>query len=269
MSNPSKISLLLFCFCLIFAFENSQAEVIAVRHTESEVVSASSTTLTFLWKGDFPKATLIMIPGGEGHIGLSMDRPDLGGFYGKTLKPLSNSKITSGIFNVVIFDSPNELPSSDGYPISRATVGHLSRIEGVVRFYKEKFHKPVWLMGHSNGAVSVTEFYKFLQKKHQEEIVSCIIYSSGRNNATFNSDTQVPVLFLAHENDRCPKSMKSSSFAVYNELIRTNKMKTEYVLIKSGRSESASPCRSGYHMFFEAHEEVYKAIDAFAAEILK
>ena len=210
-----------------------------------------------------------MIPGGEGHIGLTLDRTDLGGFYGNTLKPLSNPQLTSGAFNVVIFDSPTELSVGDGYPVSRTIADHLLRIESVVLFYKQKFNKPVWLMGHSNGAVSVTEFYKYLQKSHKEDLVSGIIYSSGRNGSRFNPDTNVAVLFLAHENDGCPKSTRSSSLQVYNDLLKTNSQKTRYVLIKSGASESSSPCRSGYHMFFNAYEEVYKAIDEFASDVLK
>ena len=269
MNIPNKTLLWLLGICFYFSLNSSHAEVLSVDLIENGVISTSNPTLTFLWKGDLSKATLIMIPGGEGHIGLSLDKADLGGFYGNTLKPLSNPNITSGIFNVVIFDSPTFLAPGNFYPTSRATTDHLLRIENVVQFYKEKFNKPIWLMGHSNGAVSVTEFYKYLQKTHKEKLISGIIYSSGRNGASFNSDTNLPVLFLAHEKDGCPKSANSNSLEVYKELKKSGKQKMEYVLLKSGESESKEPCRSGYHMFFNAHEEAYKAIDNFASEILK
>lgn len=210
-----------------------------------------------------------MIPGGDGHIGLALDKADLGGFYGRTLKPLSNSNSTSGSFNVVIFDSPTSLHPGSAYPSSRATTEHLERIESVVRFYQEKFNKPVWLMGHSNGAVSATEFYKYLQKKHKEQIVNGIIYSSGRNGASFNPATNLPVLFLAHEKDGCLKSTNSNSLEVFKELGKSNKQKMEYVVLKSGEAEAQDPCRSGYHMFFNAHEEAYQAIDRFASEVFQ
>jgi len=266
---PKKIHIFICALCICFSFNNGHAEVLPVDFTEGKASSASEPTLTFLWKSDRAKATLIMIPGGEGQIRLSLDKADLGGFYGKTLKPLSDSNITSGSFNVVIFDSPTILENVNGYTISRTTVDHLSRIESVVRFYKDKFNKPVWLMGHSSGAVSVTEFYKYLQKTHNENLVSGIIFSSGRNGARFNSDTNLTVLILAHKYDRCLKSTNASSFDMYSELIKTNKEKTKYVLLYSGDSESKDPCRSGHHMFFNAQEEVYKAIDDFASEVLK
>lgn len=259
--------LLRICFC--FLLSSSHAEVIAVGLIENGVISNSNPTLTFLWQGDLARATLIMIPGGEGHLGLTPDKADLGGFYGKTLKPLSNPRLTSGIFNVVIFDSPTSLNTGGSYPTSRAATDHLERIESVVQYYKEKFNKPVWLMGHSNGAVSVTEFYKYLQRNHKEGIVSGIIYSSGRNGASFNSDANLPVLFLAHEKDGCQKSTNANSLGVFKELKKSSKQKTEYVVLVSGESEPQEPCRSGYHMFFNAHEEAYKAIDRFAADLFQ
>jgi hypothetical protein len=189
----------------------------------------------------------------------------LGGFYGSTLKPLSDPTRTSGIFNVVVFDSPRALQTGSGYPGSRATSAHLKRIESVVQYYKEKFNHPVWLMGHSNGAVSVTEFYKYLQKNKKESLISGIIYSSGRNGASFNSGTNLPVLFLAHQQDSCSKSTLHSSQSVYDELKKTNQQKTEYVVIKGGEAQRDDFCSSGHHMFYGASEEVYSAIDSFVS----
>lgn len=269
MNMPNKILLWLLRACFCFSLTSCYAEVLSVGHIENGVASTSDVTLTFLWKSDSARATLIMIPGGEGHLGLSPDRADMGGFYGNTLKPLSNPGITSGIFNVVIFDSPNALPVGNPYPISRATAAHLSRIEDVVQFYKAKFNKPVWLMGHSNGAVSITEFYRYLQRNQKEGIVSGMIYSSARNGAWFNSETNVPILFLAHEYDGCRNSTNANSLGVYKDLMKSNRQKMDYVLLKTGDSESQDACRSGHHMFFNAHEEAYKAIDRFASEVVK
>lgn len=251
--------------CIGLLLSGSHAEVIPIDRAENGVAAGTDVTQTYLWRGDKAKATLIMIPGGDGHIGLAPGRTDLGGFYGKTLKPLSNPDMTSGFFNVVVFDSPISLPVGSAYPTSRAATDHLERIESVVRFYQQKFGKPIWLMGHSNGAVSVTEFYKYLQKLHKESSVSGIIYSSGRNGASFSSDTNVPVLFLAHEKDGCSKSTNSNSLGVFKDLKKGNQSKMDYVVLTSGDAELQDPCRSGFHMFFNANEEAYKAIDRFAS----
>lgn len=215
------------------------------------------------------RATLVLIPGGEGQVRLADDRKNLGGFYGNTLRPLSVPGLTSGLLNVVIFDSPSVLGVTGGYPASRTTPDHLMRIRSVVLYYREKFHKPVWLMGHSNGAVSITEFYKELQKNKEENLVAGMVFSSARNGATFNAQTtNLPVLFLAHHRDGCANATNANSRSVYEDLKRVDRARVEYVLIEGGAPEG-EPCRSGYHMFHGAGDEAYKAIDSFIGSFLK
>jgi hypothetical protein len=264
--NRFKIVLVIFCF---FSAILADAQVYSIEPIKTGLFYSSDPTQTFVWESKNAKAVLIFIPGGEGQIHLTSDKKDLGGFYGNTLKPLSDSSKTSGIFNVVVFDSPMVLLSGTTYPNSRATVDHLMRIESVVQYYEKKFNMPIWLMGHSNGAVSVTEFYQYLQNKKKEYLISGIIYSSARNGATFNSNTNLPVLFLAHEQDGCAKSTPYESKSVYEELRKIDQQKTEYVLIKGGEIERNDPCYSGYHMFYGASEEAYKAIDTFATLFYK
>ena len=91
----------------------------------------------------------------QNDTGSEKDRP--GGFYGGVLKPLSDPALTSALFNVVVFDSPVNLPVGTLYPSSRASADHLMRIDSVVRYYKNKFNLPIWLMGHSNGVPSIVD----------------------------------------------------------------------------------------------------------------
>jgi hypothetical protein len=261
-----KIVTLLIAFGILVSIQ-AKAQVYSVDPIEKGFFYSSDPTQTFVWEGKDAKATLIFIPGGEGQIKLTPERKDIGGFYGNTLKPLSDPTKTSGLFNVVLFDSPVALPTATLG--SRATSDHMMRIESVVLYYKAKFNKPIWLMGHSNGAVSETEFYKYLQDKGKQNLISGIIYSSARNGATFNSNTNLPVLFLAHEQDGCAISTPHNSRQVYEELKKTDKEKIEYVLIKGGSAESSEPCRSGYHMFYGAGQEAYSAIDSFVTPFYK
>ncbi len=173
----------------------SLAQVVSVEFKDKGFLFSDAPTLTFLWQAKQPKATLVFIPGGEGKLGLTLERTNLGGFYGATLRPLSDDRLTSGSFNVVVFDSPVQLPSGTDYPYSRQSSEHLLRIQSVVNYYKDKFGLPVWLMGHSNGAVSITEFYKLMQKNKNEKLIDGAVYSSARNGATFNEETQIPIFF--------------------------------------------------------------------------
>ena len=256
--------------CLVgIGTQPSLAEVISVDSVLAGKAFSPDKTKTFLWRARNPAATLVFVPGGEGRLGLADDRKDLGGFYGNTLRPLSDPSLTVGRLNVVVFDSPTMLSLGTLYPTSRATADHLMRIESVVLYYKEKLNKPIWLMGHSNGAASVTEFFKYLQKNKKENLVAGVIYSSGRNGSDFSAaTTNLPVLFLAHSNDGCAGSTNAESKSVYERLKRVDTARVDYVLIKGGTSEG-DPCRSGYHMFYGASAEAYKAIDSFIGESYK
>jgi hypothetical protein len=238
------------------------AQVVSVEFKDNGFLYSDDPTLTFLWHAKQPKATLVFIPGGEGKLGLTPERTNLGGFYGATLRPLSDDRLTSGFFNVVVFDSPVQLPSGTDYPYSRQSSEHLLRIQRVVHYYKDKFGLPVWLMGHSNGAVSITEFYKLMLKNKNEKLIDGAVYSSARNGATFNEETQLPILFLAHEKDGCEKSLPSRSLQEYQRQQKTNKAKLEYVVIQGGEPQGQA-CTTGYHMFYGAAKEAYVAIDQF------
>jgi pimeloyl-ACP methyl ester carboxylesterase len=249
--------------CAVLFISLTRAEVIAVPYKAPEAASGAEPTLTFLWPSPNPKATLVFIPGGDGHLGLTIDRKGMGGFYGATLKPLSDKTLTSGSFHVVVFDSPVSLPVGTSYPTSRTSAEHLRRIDAVVQYYKKIFDLPVWIMGHSNGAASITEYYKMLQKEGRSDLVTGAVYSSARHGSTFNDKTNLPVLFLAHERDGCSKSTPYQSKVVFDALSRSNTQRQEYVLIRGGEGQAADSCQSGFHMFYGSAQEAYSAIDKF------
>jgi hypothetical protein len=264
-STRLKLALTGFLGCLHLCVS---AQVTPVPFTEKGFLFSDAPTLTYVWPAQAAQFTLVFIPGGEGHLGLTPERKTLGGFYGATLKPLSDSTLTHGLFNVVVFDSPAILPAGTDYPTSRQSKEHLLRIESVVRYFKDRFGLPVWIMGHSNGAASMTEFYKMLEKNGNPQMTAGAIYSSARNGSTFSNQTQIPVLFLAHEKDACPKSRPSNSWSVYEELKKTNSQRVDYITLHQGQAQALNPCTSGFHMFFGAEEEAYQAIDQFARPLL-
>jgi hypothetical protein len=256
-------SLIAFLLALFASTHFASAQVIPVAFGTQGASGNLEPTLTFLWPGSAPKATLIYIPGGEGRIGLTPERKNLGGFYGATLKPLSDGNISSGSFNMVIFDSPVPLPVGSNYPVSRTSTEHLARIESVVRYYKDKYDVPVWLMGHSNGAASLTEFYAMLQREKKTDLIAGAIYSSARNGARFDNKTHLAILFLAHEKDACAKSTNYDSRKVFEEQRSTNTQRLSYLLIRGGEGQVQDACHSGFHMFYGAGPEAYQAIETF------
>ena len=243
----------LFLILILLLADPARAQVVAVPSPDS-----SLPTLTFLWPAKDAKAVLVMIPGGDGHIGLRPGRAELGGFYGKLLKPLSDPTLTSGRVDVVVFDSPDPLQLARGYLASRATSEHLGRIASVVKFYADKFARPVWLMGHSNGAISVAEFLR-----GHEKLLAGAIFSSSREGVKIATGTAVPILFLQHRKETCAAADGKDVLRSFEALRAAGKTNTAFVWIEGGSAENGNPCGSGYHLYNGAEAEAYRAIDGF------
>lgn len=238
----------------------AKAEVIPVPFQGDGPLASNTPTQTFVWESPHAKAVLIMIPGGEGHIGLTPDKADLGGIYGRVLKPLANPALSSGNLHVVIFDSPFALPTDPVFPTSRISGDHQGRIESVVRFYRERFGKPIWLMGHSNGAISVAEFIRA-----HPDLAAGTIFSSSRVGVKVAAGTPLPVLFLHHRRDSCSKADPAADVAIHDSLKAGGKTDTAFVWVEGGTAGQGDVCHAGHHMYLGSEEGAYRAMDEFIA----
>lgn len=266
-----------FCLKLIYFFSaillgasSTSAQLIPVEQNETSFFISSAPTMTFLYPGKEAKATLIFLPGGFGHVGVKPTTPASSPFFTRyhfnlMLKRLTNPADSSGLFNVVIYDNPTVLAQATKYtyPTSRRTPDHLVRIDSVVQHYQNLLGKPIWLIGHSNGAVSITEYYKKLQKNNKENTISGMVYSGALNGADFDANTLLPVLFMHHEKDGCDVATWQHAQKVFQKLTSQGNTKSEFSLVKGGEAEPKDPCISGFHMYFGAEKEAADLIDQF------
>lgn len=247
----------------LMAAAPAHAGVIAIEPMEKGIFISSEPSLTMYWQGQSSKALLLFIPGGEGKIGLKPGQMDHGSHFHQMLKRLTNPELTSGRFDVVLLDSPTELSPRQPYPSARGSSDHLTRIESAVRYYKEKTGLPVWLMGHSNGGISLSEFVKRMQKENKTDLVAGMIVSGARSESYFDAPLNMPILYLHHKSDGCSKSSPTSGYSNYLKVKAINQSVTEFAYVTEGESESADPCRSGHHMYYGANEQAAKIIDIF------
>jgi pimeloyl-ACP methyl ester carboxylesterase len=267
----------LFIFSILFLFANAvHAQLIPVEQNEKSFIVSSAPTMTFLYPAKEAKATLIFLPGGLGHVGVKAETPETSPFFTKyhfnlMLKRLSSSQDTDGLFNVVIFDNPTPLPQATkySYPSSRGSSDHLVRIDSVVHHYKALLNKPIWLFGHSNGAVSMTEYFKKIQKSSQESAIAGMIYSGSLHGADFGGHVSAPVLFLHHEKDGCDVSTHKQSMQVFQKLKSQGSQKVEFQFVTGGEAQAKDPCLSGHHMYFGAEKEAAELVNQFAKKHLE
>ena len=245
------------------------AEVIPVEPIEKCFLCGSDPSLTMYWQGKDAKAVLLLIPGGEGYVGLKPGQADHKYHQFQTLKRLSDPSLTSGQFDVVLLDSPTPLSPNQRYPAARGGSEHLIRIESAVRFYKDKTGLPVWLMGHSNGGISLTEFLKYARKNNRMDLIDGMVVSAARDESYFDEPISFPMLFMHHRQDGCAHTTYSVSVRNYEKVKAFNKANVEFVTVETGQSQPQDPCRSGFHMYFGAGEEVARHLDAFMSRAYK
>ena len=243
------------------------AEVIPIKPLESCFFCSSKPSMTMYWKGEDSKAVVIFIPGGEGYIGLKEGQTDHGYYFYNMLKRLSKPYLLKGNFDVVLLDSPAELSPNQRYPAARGDFDHMIRIESAIKYYKEKTGLPVWLMGHSNGGISITEFFKHAKKNNNTDLIAGFIVSGVRSETYFDPPYTFPMLFIHHEKDACSYTPANASFKNYQKVKEINKFPTEFIYVTAGSAEPRDPCRSGYHMYFEASDEASKSIESFLLKI--
>ena len=107
------------------------AEVIPIEPIEKCFLCSSDPSLTMYWQGQGSKAVLMLIPGGEGHVGLKPGQTDNKFHQFQTLKRLTDPSLTSGQFDVVLLDPPYD---ADPREVARAIAAAAERLapDGIV-----------------------------------------------------------------------------------------------------------------------------------------
>ena len=221
------------------------------------------------WQGKNPKALILFIPGGDGFIGLKPNDQDNKRAFVQTLKRITDPSQTSGRLDLVLLDSPSPLSPNQRYPADRTAKDHMIRIESAILFYKQKTGLPVWLLGHSNGGISLSEFVQYAQKNNKLNLISGVIASGVRNESDFDPPINFPMLFIHNKNDGCNNTSPETAYKTYQHVKKFNQSTTEYISVESGQSQSGNPCTSGFHMNFGADDEYANDIEKFILQFYK
>lgn len=256
--HMSAIKLLCWAFLWLVIWNHARAEVIAVDPI-AKAASEAGPTMTMLWEAAEPKLTIVAIMGGNGVINLTRNAGVVRNQTANMLKLLTDRGQSKSMINIVIFDSPYTLDG--GLDITpRYSSDHLNRIESVIRYYKDKLKTPVVIMGHSNGAVSVSEFIN--RSEEDRNLIAGVILSGSRNDARISSEINFPVLVMHHQNDGCRGARPSTARSHFDRIKSLNKNRTEFKTIQGG-TERGDPCTNGLHMYTEAYPEAAKVIEEF------
>jgi dienelactone hydrolase len=215
--------------------------------------ASEAPTKTFLIETAKPKAVVLLFIGGDGVLDL---KPD-----GSTAKqnPLNRS---AGLWqqygiNSVLVDSPYDLGDARRGNV-RGKSQHLTRVESVVQYYKNKFNVPVWIFGHSMGTVTAVQF---ANQSERSASVSGIIIAGTHIGENLSNSFSKPVMAIHHQKEACAATPISASESIIKR--RSKETKSELVMIDGGE-DVGLPCMGlSYHGFNKVEDQMVGAAAKF------
>jgi dienelactone hydrolase len=215
--------------------------------------AGEAPTKTFLIETAKPKAVVLLFIGGDGVLDL---KPD-----GSTTKenPLNRS---AGLWksygiNSVLVDSPYDLGDARRGNV-RGKSEHLSRVESVVNYYRNKFNVPVWIFGHSMGTVTAIQF---ANQSERSAAITGIIIAGTHIGENLNTSFSKPVMAIHHQKEACPATPISASESIIKG--RSKETKSELVMIDGGEDVGKACMGLAYHGFNKVEDKVVSAAAKF------
>jgi len=193
-------------------------------------------------------------------------------------QPLS---YVEGKYDLVVMFNPydishNSQNRSDGYAPVAYKPDQADRIKSIIKFYREKYQKDIWLGGQSFGAAR-TLAYLSASPDNSKLISGAILtgtaVGSYKNNVIkvpFKKikDLNIPIAIIHHIGDVCDTSHFKTAKKVKEKLEKINSGKTEFISIEAGNIPKDTKCGSKgrnarNHMFEDSKKELADAVIKF------
>ncbi len=220
---------------------------------------------TVFWSKPNSKVVLIFIPGGSGSFGITKKIDPKPSWLLAELFNYTNSSI-----DIAFMDSQFSLQGDvgDSYTrwAARRELAHIERIKTVINFYKVMTSKPIFLIGHSNGSLSMAEFLN--QSSDHQQLISGVILSGSRNETELKQKISLPVLILHHKSDLNRWTTPSAAENLFLQVQQRSSSITELHWVVGGKDVTwGDPTYTGRHMYNEALGEAAKNIQQFLEKV--
>ena len=236
----SKLFFLLtfWVFCSI-----THAQVFDVPHSEE------TPTRTLIIEASKPRALVLLFPGGGGMAGIS----DSGTIKSKHTFIRSMEMWAQYGIDAVLVDTPYDLGDLRRGNL-RGRKDHLTRVDEVVTFYKNKFKLPIWIFGHSMGSSTATYYANEIDQSKKN--LAGIIIAGTIHTASLDDEVTLPVLAIHHQYDACAGTPVSASSRIIEG--RPPQLVSKLELIEGGIAEG-EVCQSfAFHGFNHTEAEFVK-----------
>jgi pimeloyl-ACP methyl ester carboxylesterase len=243
---------LLLLICLLLPFPAFAAESMLIKVPTRPGV----TVPVYLMKQSNATATLALLPGGNGGIGLKDEVPSSRDFLVQNRENFARQG-----FNVAVVGKPNDIGDLD--LATRRGSNHLTDLRRIIEYLREATSLPVWLVGMSRGTVSATAA---AAAYGSEDLAGIVLVSSITSTVLPYSvprqrldRIQIPVLVLHHEKDTCAIADPDGVAQVLSGL--TSAPVAKAVLVNGGWGARGDPCTSSnWHGFSGMEREAVNLI---------
>jgi hypothetical protein len=241
--------------CLLLVAGLAAAPAIAAGHLE-QMPSRPGVKLSY-WMMETPDAvaTVLLIPGGAGGLGLRDGIPASRNFLTR-----SRDLFAAAGYNVAVLGKPTDREDLDtGY---RASGDHVTDLHMLIDRLRTSLGKPVWLVGTSRGSVSAAAAAVDAEPSSLAGIVltSSVTGGRGRSVPTLAlSRVRVPVLVMHHRDDACPSCNPREAPRIVAAL--TSAPVAKLVLVQGGGPPAGDPCEPlHWHGYIGMEREAVDAI---------
>jgi len=260
-------SALILAACATFGFCSASP---TARAADAEAVTIDTTFIvkTPPVRLDKParraSASVVLMTGGNGLLSLDATGTIIDS-TGNFLIRSANLFLRHGL-NVMMADATPAHPAGLTFGI-RLSATHAAELQGFINAAQNRWGKPVWVVGTSNGSISAVTaggFLPALAGVRGVVLTSPVTNLTLGTQPTFNlyaSRITVPTLVVWHQEDHCSFSPPAGSAALFTQIPSADKASRTF---ERGHSVATDPC-GGFseHGYAGIEEEVVKTISEF------
>src|SRR5262252_48005 len=242
----------------------------AVRAADAEAVTIDTTFIvkTPPVRLDHPareaRASVVLMTGGNGLLSLDASGTIIDS-TGNFLIRSADLFLRHGL-NVMMADATPAHPAGLNFA-NRLSATHAAELQGFINAALNRWGKPVWVVGTSNGSISAVTaagFLPALAGLRGVVLTSSVTTLTLGTQPTFNlfaSRITVPTLVVWHQDDHCSVSSPAGSAALFALIPSADKASHAF---EHGHSVATDPCGAfSEHGYAGIEEEVVKKIAQF------
>ena len=262
--RPLKGSAFIFALSFAFAFYSAPSAARAAEVTIDTTFTVYTPPVRLEKPAPAARASVVLMTGGNGLLPLEADGTINGN--GNFLIRSANLFLRNRL-NVMMADTepahPNGISEGD-----RLSATHAAELQGFINAALNRWRKPVWVVGTSNGSISTVTaggFRPALAGLRGVVLTSTVtVLDSPADQATFNlyaARITVLALVVWHQDDHCSFSPPAGSAAVFEVLPSIDKASLSF---EGGHSVAQDPCQAfSEHGYAGIEEEVVDEIAEF------